>query len=171
MGVGRTNPASGLALKEQMSTEQLIPKNNLADLPDRAAALSNLGVTLTAAQINQLGLGFQRVPITITDGAAAGTFTPIAGCCVLQITTETPVAVPGTPTNTNLRLGSGANGEQYVADVDVKGAGGILLTLVAAARLAASTAADWHYTVASSGGTASAQDSTVYLNILYGRTS
>lgn len=37
-----TNPVSGLSLAEAMSTEQLIPANNLADIPDRVAALSNL---------------------------------------------------------------------------------------------------------------------------------
>lgn len=106
------------------------------------------------------------VPITIVDGAAAGTFTVPAGAIVLMATTATEVAIPGTPTNTNLRLGSSANGQQYVADVDVKAAGGLNLTLVAAARLAAA-AGTWHYTVASSGGTAADQDGTVNLYITY----
>lgn len=108
----------------------------------------------------------QRVTVTITDGAAAGTFTTRAGVPVLMVVAETPVAIPGTPTNTNLRLGSSANGQQFVADTDVKAAGGINLTMTATARLTAS-AGTWHYTVASSGGTAASQDGTVYLWILY----
>lgn len=115
---------------------------------------------------NTTGLVTLRVPITIVDGAAAGTWTQPAGV-VTQITTATEVAIPGTPTNTNLRLGSGANGQQYVADVDVKAAGGLNLTLVAAARLAAAGNTTWHYTVASSGGTAADQDGTVNLYVTY----
>lgn len=109
----------------------------------------------------------KEVAITVVNGAAAGTFTLPTGAVVLAITSETPVVIPGTPTNTNLRLGSAANGEQYVADVDVKAAGGLSLTLVAAARLSASNPGAWHYTVASSGGTAADQDGTVNLNVLY----
>lgn len=104
------------------------------------------------------------VTITVTDGAAAGTFTLPSGVYVQSMETETPTAVPGTPTNTNLRLGSAANGEQYVADVDVKAQGVISHTIVYAGRNPATTV---HYTVASSGGTASAQDATLYLRVTY----
>lgn len=102
--------------------------------------------------------------VTITDGAAAGTFTLPADVKVLNYHLETPTAVPGTPTNTNLRLGSGANGQQYVADVDVKSAGWIVATVVTAGRNPATTV---HYTVASSGGTAASQDSTVLIHVEY----
>ena len=77
---------------------------------------------------------------------------------------ETPTAIPGTPTNTNFRLGSAANGEQYVADVDAKAQGVINATIVYAGRNPATTV---HYTVASSGGTASAQDGTINLFVVY----
>ena len=49
-----TNPANGLTLSELMTTEQLIPANNLADLPARATALVNLGVNSTASELNKL---------------------------------------------------------------------------------------------------------------------
>lgn len=48
-----TNPASGLALAELMTSEQLIPANNLADLPSRSSAMVNLGLDATAAEINR----------------------------------------------------------------------------------------------------------------------
>lgn len=68
MGVGRTNPASGIALKERMTTEALKPVNNGADIPDRDAFLDNLGVTAALADLNALaGLG-----VTVTVTAVAG---------------------------------------------------------------------------------------------------
>lgn len=106
----------------------------------------------------------KTVEVTITNGAAAGTFSLPTGAKVLNYHLETPVAVPGTPTNTNMRLGSGANGQQYVADVDIKGAGWIASTVVYAGRNPAATV---HYTVASSGGTAADQDSTAYIHVEY----
>ena len=48
---------------------------------------------------------FIDVPISVVDGAAAGTFTPPAGSRVLGIWRDTPTTIPGTPTNTNLRIG------------------------------------------------------------------
>lgn len=113
-----------------------------------------------------VGLVSLLVPITLVDGVAAGTWAQPAGV-VHQITTATETAIPGTPTNLNLRLGSGANGQQYVADVDVKAAGGLNLTLVAAARLAAAGGTTWHYTVSTSGGTAADQDGVVNLYVIY----
>lgn len=107
---------------------------------------------------------FKTVTVTITDGAAAGTYTLPEGAVVTNMWAETPTAVPGTPTNTNLRVGSGANGQQYVADVDVKAQGFVALTIVYAGRNPATTS---HFTVASSGGTAASQDATVYLHIEY----
>lgn len=107
---------------------------------------------------------FKTVSITVTDGAAAGTYTLPEGAVVTNMWCETPTAIPGTPTNTNLRVGSGANGQQYVADVDVKAQGFTALTVVYAGRNPATTS---HYTVASSGGTAASQDGTLYLHVEY----
>lgn len=53
-----TNPNSGLTLTEQMTTEQLIPANNLSDLPDRPLASTNM-------------LGFKGVDLTVTAVAGA----------------------------------------------------------------------------------------------------
>lgn len=106
----------------------------------------------------------KTVTVTITDGAAAGTFELPAGAVVLNYHLETPTTIPGTPTNTNLRLGSAANGQQYVADVDIKTAGWIVGTVVYAGRNPATTV---HYTVASSGGTAASQDGTAYIHVEY----
>lgn len=109
-----------------------------------------------------------RVPVTVTNGAAAGTFSLPKGAVVQGIDRDTPVAIPGTPTNTNLRLGSAANGEQYVADADLKAQGYSALTVVYAARNAAAAApATVHYTVASSGGTAADQDGSIILYVAY----
>lgn len=102
--------------------------------------------------------------VTIVDGAAAGTFALPAGALVEKISFETPTAIPGTPTNTNLKLGSAAAGAEYVANTDVKAQGWIDATIVYAGRNPASTV---HYTVTSSGGTASAQDGTVYVHVEY----
>lgn len=109
-------------------------------------------------------IAVKEVTISVVDGAAAGTFELPAGAFVLAYLTETPTAIPGTPTNSNLRLGSGANGQQYVADVDVKAQGVITHTIVYAGRNPASTV---HYTVASTGGTAASQDATLILRVQY----
>lgn len=106
----------------------------------------------------------KTVTITVVDGAAAGTFTLPTGAVVTGMQEETPVAIPGTPTNTNLRLGSTANGQQYVADVDVKAQGFIALTTLYAAR---NPVGAIHYTVASSGGTAASQDGTILVHVQY----
>jgi len=108
--------------------------------------------------------GVKAVPITIVDGSAAGTFTMPTNAVVEHYYIDNPTTIPGTPTNTNLRLGSAANGQQYVADVDVKTQGWINATVVYAGRKPATTV---HYTVASSGGTAGSQDGTVNLYIAY----
>jgi hypothetical protein len=110
----------------------------------------------------------KTVPVTIVDGAAAGTFRLPLGTFVQHIWLETPVTIPGTPTNTNLRLGSAANGQQYVADVDVKTAGLIPATIVLAGRRASGVV---HFTVASSGGTAASQDGTVNIIVAYAYTA
>lgn len=108
------------------------------------------------------GVATQRVDINVVDGAAAGTFTLPSNVRITTIWADTPVAIPGTPTNTNLRLGSAANGAQYVSDVDLKAQAFVALTLLYAARTPATTV---HFTVASSGGTASAQDGTITLYV------
>ena len=111
---------------------------------------------------------FLRVPITVTNGAAAGTFVIPAGSVVTGIQRNTPVAIPGSPTNVNLRLGSAANGQQYVADVDLKAQGFDALTVLYALRnAAASTDLTVHFTVASSGGTTADQDGSIVLNVAY----
>lgn len=106
----------------------------------------------------------KTVTVTVTDGAAAGTYTLPEGAVVTNMWCETATAIPGTPTSSNLRVGSAANGQQYVADVDVKAQGFTALTVVYAGRNPATTS---HYTVASSGGTAASQDGTLYLHVEY----
>lgn len=63
-----TNPSSGLELVESMSTEALRPRNNGADIPNRATFLSNLGVTATAAELNAI----DGIATTVTVTAVAG---------------------------------------------------------------------------------------------------
>jgi hypothetical protein len=109
-----------------------------------------------------------RVPVTVVNGAAAGTFVVPRGAVIQHVNRDTPVNIPGSPTNVNLRLGSAANGQQYVADVDLKAQGYSELTVLYAARNAA--ASDYttiHFTVASSGGTAADQDGSIILYVEY----
>jgi hypothetical protein len=106
----------------------------------------------------------KSVDITVVNGAAAGTVTMPDGAFVDHYYIETPTAIPGTPTNTNFRLGSAANGQQYIADVDAKAQGVINATIVYAGRNPATTL---HYTVASSGGTAADQDGALIFHIVY----
>lgn len=113
-------------------------------------------------------LALLEVVDAVEPGAAADTFTIPRGAVVSGIDRDTPVAIPGTPTNTNLRLGSAANGEQYVADADLKAQGYSALTCLYALRNAAASAdATVHVTVASSGGTAGSQDGSIILYIDY----
>jgi len=107
-----------------------------------------------------------RVPITVVNGAAAGTFELPLGAIVEGIDRDTPVTIPGSPTNVNVRLGSAANGQQYVADVDLKAQGYSALTVVYAMRRAAASApVTVHFTVASSGGTTADQDGDIVLHV------
>lgn len=121
---------------------------------------ASAGSTINGAKI----VGLETFTVTIVNGAAAGTFAMPTGSVVTNYYFETAVAIPGTPTNTNLRLGSSANGQQYVADTDVKAQGFINATVVYAGRNPATTV---HYTVASSGGTAADQDGTVLVHVQY----
>lgn len=109
-----------------------------------------------------------RVPVTVVNGAAAGSFVLPAGAIVTEAYRDTPVTIPGTPTTLNLRLGSAAAGQQYVADVDVKAQGFAALTVVYAMRNAAAAApATVHYTLTGSGGTAADQDGSIVLYVEY----
>lgn len=125
---------------------------------------ADIGTFDAATVSGDAAMAQKKVVVTVVDGAAAGTFTMPAGAFADHYYIETPVAIPGTPTNTNIRLGSAANGQQYVADVDVKAQGVVNATIVYAGRNPAETV---HYTVASSGGTANLQDGTLNLFIVY----
>ena len=107
------------------------------------------------------------VPLTLVAGAAAVSFQMPLNVFVTGVLLETPTAIPGTPTTTNLRIGNAANGQQFVADVDVDGAGVLTATVLQAARRASGT---WFVTVASSGGTAAAQVGTVNVLVSYAYT-
>lgn len=123
---------------------------------------------LQKLEVNGLVQRVLRVPVTVTNGASAGTFVLPRGAVVQGIDRDTPVAIPGTPDSVSLRLGSAANGEQYVADADLKAQGYSALTVVYAARNAAAAAPlTVHYTVASSGGTAASQDGSIILYVAY----
>jgi hypothetical protein len=127
--------------------------------------LAGLGVLTDGSTLGGAAITAQKkVVVTVVNGAAAGTFTLPAGAFVDHYYLETPTTIPGTPTNTYLRLGSAANGEQYVADVDVKAQGVVNATIVYAGRNPATTV---HYTVASSGGTTASQDGTINILVVY----
>ena len=106
----------------------------------------------------------RKVVIAITDGAGAGSFVLPSGGYVWDMQVETPVAIPGSPTTVNLRLGSGENGQQYLGDTDVKAQGVLSPAVLYALRNASGQV---YYTVASSGGTAAAQDGAVVLRLRY----
>jgi len=106
----------------------------------------------------------KNVTVTVVDGAAAGTFTLPTAAIVTGIGIETPVTIPGTPTTTNISLGSAAAGAQYVAAVDAKTQGWISSTLLYPARNPEDVV---HYTVVSAGGTAASQDGTIILHVGY----
>lgn len=91
MGVGRTNPASGLALAEQMSTEQLVPANNLRDLPNRVQALQALGVGAAVTVDVAVAAGASNVAgITVTAKDAAGA--TVSGVHYLELITTSDAA-------------------------------------------------------------------------------
>lgn len=69
-----SNPNNGITLTELMTTEQLIPANNLADLPNRVTGLSNLGVAQAVNYTVTIAAGAANVcTITVTAKDAAGT--------------------------------------------------------------------------------------------------
>lgn len=106
----------------------------------------------------------KTVSLTLVNGAASGSFAMPANTFIQHVWLDTPVAIPGSPTNTNLRLGSSANGQQYVADVDVKAQGLIPATVLYAMRNNPGTV---FVTIASSGGTAASQVGTITIRIGY----
>lgn len=142
MGVGRTNPASGLALKEQVNSDALIPRNNLADLPDRAAALSNLGVTSSAAELNILdGVTATAAELNLTDGAVATVTIALAASATtdgMDITITAKDAAGATLESANELVmfmsesatGLGLTGDTYSGDLTA-GTGKILGTMTA----------------------------------------
>lgn len=79
------NPYNGLTLQELMMSEQLIPANNLADLPSLATALSNLmGVSVIASVSFSVAAGASNICIltgTIKDRAG----NTIAGVRELEV--------------------------------------------------------------------------------------
>lgn len=80
-----TNPSSGLTLQELMTTEQLIPANNLADLPNVVTALTNLaGASVIGSVSFSVAAGASNVCIltgTIKDRLGA----TIAGVRELEV--------------------------------------------------------------------------------------
>jgi hypothetical protein len=65
----------------------------------------------------------KKIVIAINDGTAGGSFTLPDGGYVWDLQVETPAAIPGAPGAVNLRLGTVAAGQQYLADTDVKAQG------------------------------------------------
>lgn len=109
----------------------------------------------------------KNVSLTLVNGAASAQIVMPPNTFVQHVWFDTPVAIPGTPTNTNIRLGSTANGQQYVSDVDVKAQGLIGATVLYAMRNNPGTI---FATIASSGGTAAAQVGTITVRISYSYT-
>lgn len=116
------------------------------------------GSTIRGAQF----VGNITTAAVLVAGAASGSFTLPAGAVVTRIYLDTPTTIPGTPTNINLRLGSAASGQQYVADVDVKTQGWIDATVLYAARLPVTAI---FYTLTPSGGTAGSQVGTINIRV------
>lgn len=157
-----------MALLRRFSpTGNALPKgSDLNNLVDR---LNGLGPTpgvinLAAAGSTIRGAQFVAnllVPVTLVNGAASGSFTLPAGSVVSQTYLETPVTIPGTPTNINLRLGSAVSGQQYVADVDVKTQGWISPTLLYPYRNPTTI----FYTITPTGGTAASQVGVINIRV------
>lgn len=104
------------------------------------------------------------VPVTLVAGAGTATYTLPTGAYCTSVQLDTPVTIPGSPTNTNLRIGTAANGQQIVADADVKTQGVITATLLYAGRNPTGVN---YVTVASSGGTAASQVGTINVRVHY----
>jgi|SRR5581483_7942334 len=80
----------------------------------------------------------KHITLTMAAGATVSdsSFTPPEGSRVAVMRYYTTATFSGSPTNINLRCGSAAAGQQYVADTDVK-------TANAATALTQVAAADW----------------------------
>jgi len=92
-----------------------------------------------------------------------------AGSVFHSVTLDTPVAISGTPTTCNLRVGTAAAGQQIVADVDAKGQGHISTTIVAALdKVGGFSASDTpiYLQLVTTGGTAPAGN--IYAIVNYG---
>lgn len=109
----------------------------------------------------------KNVSLTLANGAASAQIVMPPNTFVQHVWFDTPVAIPGTPTTTNIRLGSTANGQQYVADVDAKAQGLIAATILYPLRNNPGTI---FATVASTGGTAALQVGTITVRISYSYT-
>lgn len=111
-----------------------------------------------------------RVPITLVDGVATGTFVLPKGAVVHEVSFDTPTTIPGTPTTIYLKLGSAAGGAQYVGATshDIKAQGWIDATLLYPIRHAAASApATVHYTTVPTGGTTNDQDGSAVIYVKY----
>lgn len=138
-----------------------MPSNFSNDAGTGTVLSDGFGLTGVGNRVDQSKV----VTATLVNGAAAGTFTLPVGASVTSIAADTPVTIPGTPTTENLRLGSAANGQQYVADTDVKAQGYIQLTVLYPAR--ASAGQTYYYTITPTGGTAAQQVGNVNLIVKY----
>lgn len=98
----------------------------------------------------------KTLTLTMVAGAtASGSVELPLGSYLHGIRGVTPAAFSGSPTNINARVGSAAAGQQFVADVDLKGAASTGLTVLgSAAVLSLATAV--FFQIAASGGTAPA---------------
>lgn len=123
----------------------------------------------TALPLNPMVVQKNQV-ITLVNGAAAGSFLMPANCNTARVTFDTPVTIPGTPTTLLMRLGSTANGQQYVADVDVKTQGAIATTLLYPAVNTTGANNLWFFAVAPTGGTAALQVGTVVVRLVFSYT-
>ena len=86
-----TSPNNGVTLQELMTTEQLIPANNLGDLPNRVAALTNLGLSSAATVTVTAVAGASNVStVTVTVKDAAGA--TVSGVQLLQLWTASDAA-------------------------------------------------------------------------------
>lgn len=110
----------------------------------------------------------KNVTVSIVNGVASGSFSMPSNASLALLYFDTLVTIPGTPTALNLRLGSAANGQQYVADVDVKAQGYIEPAILYAARNNPGTV---FFAVSTVGGTPALQVGTVVIRVNYSYTA
>lgn len=86
-----TNPANGLDLAKSMDSRALQPANNLADLPDRAAASNNLtGIRGTTVTVTALAGASNVSTVTVTVKDANGA--AVTGVHYLDLITTSDAA-------------------------------------------------------------------------------